>query len=62
MDASMDVGVMMAFVVVDRIDDEVRTLARGAIVEIHQGLAVDDARKDREVAPHGVYVESRFHR
>jgi len=62
MNAAMDIGVMMAFVVVHRIDDEARTLPLGAIVEVRQGPAVDDAGEHREVAPHGVHVESRFYR
>ena len=58
MHAAMDVGMVMAFVIVHRIDDALGALRRGAIVQIGQGLAVDHARQDREMPPRGLDVEA----
>ena len=49
-DAAMDVGVVLAVVVGDGVDDDVRLLARRRRVEVDQAMTVDLLVEDREVA------------
>ncbi len=56
-DAAMDVGVVLAVVVGDGIDDDVGLLARRRGVEIDERVPVDLLREDREVGAQRVRVE-----
>ena len=56
-DAAMDVGVVLAVVVSDGVDDDARLLARRRRVEVDQRVPVDLLLEDREVAPQRVRVE-----
>ena len=58
-DAAMDVGVVLAVVVRDGIDDDLRLLARRRRVEVDQRVAVDLLGEDREVGSERVRVERR---
>jgi hypothetical protein len=53
----MDVGVVLAVVLVDGVDDDLRLLTRRRRVEIHQRPSVNRGREDREVPAHPVRVE-----
>ena len=57
MHAAMNVGVVMAFVVIDRIDDRIRTLRGGAVVQVSERFAVHHAGQHRKFAAHGQHVE-----
>src|ERR1700722_9332382 len=58
MHAAVNVGVVVAFVVVDSVDHGGGALSGRAVVQIGQRLAAHHARQDRKLAPHGVHVES----
>ena len=47
--AAMNVGVVMPLVIVHRVDHALRALGGGAIVQISQRLAMDQAGQDREL-------------
>ena len=55
-DAAMDVGVLSAVVARDRVDDALRFLRAGAVVEIDERLAVEFLFEDRELRADGVQV------
>ena len=55
----MYVGVMVPLVVVDRIDDALRALRRGAIVQVGQRLAVDHPGKNRELTACRLDIEGQ---
>ncbi len=55
--AAMDVGVFGAVGLGDGVDDRLRLLGRGGIVEIDQRLVVDGARQNREIPAHRLDVE-----
>ena len=57
-DAAMDVGVVLAVVVRDGIDDDVRLLAARRRVEVDERMPVDLLLEDREVGPDRVRVEA----
>ena len=57
MNAAMDVGVVVTFVVIHCVDDTLGPLGRGAIVQIGQWLAVHHASQYRELAARGIDVE-----
>jgi hypothetical protein len=46
----MDVGIISSIIVGDRIDDDLRALARRRVVQIDEGLAVHSAGEDGKVA------------
>ena len=56
-DPAMDVGVVLAVELVDRVDDDLRLLARGRRVEVDERLAVDLRAQDREVGPQRVRID-----
>jgi hypothetical protein len=60
MNTAVNVGMVTAFVIVNRIDDGGRPLRRRAIVQIGQRFAVDHASKDRKVVARGFHVKSMF--
>ena len=49
MNAAVDVGVLRRLVAHETVDDRLRHLARGRVVEIHQRLAADFEPEDRKV-------------
>src|SRR5207248_935183 len=57
-DAAMDVGVLRAVVILQRIEDGVRLVRGRAVIEIDQRLAVNLGGEDREVGAHLLDVES----
>src|SRR5580692_3722141 len=57
MHAAVNVGVMMPFVVIHCVDDGLRPLRRGAVVQIDQWLAVHQPRENRELGARGLDVE-----
>ncbi len=58
-DPAVDVGVVLAVEVGDRIDHDARLLARRRGVEVDQRMAVDHLLEDREVAPESDGVKAR---
>ena len=57
MNAAMNIGVVMAFVVIDGLDDALCALRRGAVVQVGQRLAVHHARQNRELPARGLDIE-----
>ena len=58
-DAAMDVGVVLAVVVGDGIDDDARLLAGRRRVEVDEAVAVHLLVEDREILAHGDRIERR---
>ena len=58
MHAAMDIGVVFGVAAHHRVDDGLRLLCRGGVVEIDERLAVYFLTQDREVAPDFLDVES----
>src|SRR6185436_4484536 len=48
--ATVDVGVRVLLVAIDRVDDLLRALGRGGAVEVHELVPMHLARQDREVS------------
>ena len=61
MNAPMDIRIGRARLVRDPVDDGVRLLRAGRIVQIDQRLAVDLPRQDRKFCPDGTNVERPAH-
>ena len=57
MHAAMDIGILLAVITVDGVDDRLRLLRRGAVIEIDQGPAVHLARKNGKVAAYAVDIK-----
>ena len=57
--AAMDVGVVLGVAAHHRVDDGLRLLRRGGVVEIDERLAVDLLVQDGEVLPDSLDVEGR---
>jgi hypothetical protein len=57
MRGTMDVRVRVAVVLVHRVENNLRLLARVGAVEIDERLAVHTLQENREVAPHLLHVE-----
>ena len=58
-DAPVDVRVVAAVVVDERVDDRARLLARRRVVEVDEGLSVDGPREDRKLLAHALHIERR---
>ena len=56
--AAMDVRVVVRVVVDERVDDRLRLLAGGGVVEINQRLAVNLFPENREIFPDPLHIES----
>ena len=54
--ASMHVAVQMRLVILHGIDDRLRTLRRGAIIEIGQGPPIDLARQNGKVSAYERHI------
>src|SRR5690606_38683075 len=59
--AAVDIGVVVAVVVADRLDHRLGFLHGGGVVEVHQRLAVDLLIQNRKRSPHGGNVEITLH-
>ena len=57
MHTAVNVGVVVALIVIDRADDRIWPLRRGAVVQISDRFAVHQAREHRKLAAHGEHVE-----
>ena len=55
--AAMDIGVIEAIVVVQRLDHRRRLLGGGGVVEVHQRLAVHHLAQNREIRAHARDIE-----
>ena len=62
MRGAVDVRVFVLVKIRDAVDDGLRLVGRGGVVEPHQRLAVHPLAQDGEVAPDGVHVERRVGR
>ncbi len=58
-DAAVDVGMRVGFVVLDRTQHRKRPLRRGCAIQVNERPAVDTARQDRKVAPDALRIEAR---
>ena len=61
MHASMDVGIVLTIEIGNRVNDHVRLLSRGGIVEIDERLSVHLSTEDREVRTHACHVQASGH-
>ena len=57
MHATMNVGVVTPVVATDRIDDHLRLLGRGCIVQVNQRPAVNPLPEDRKVTAELLHIE-----
>src|SRR3972149_9217465 len=57
MHATVDIGIVMAIIMIDRLDFAVWFLRRGAVVQVHQRLAADLSRQDGEIPAYGFQVQ-----
>ena len=57
MNGTMDIGIVVFVIVPDRIDDRLRLLGGGRIIEVGQRLAVHQLLQRRELSAHGHHVE-----
>ena len=57
MHAAVDVGIVIAIVFVQRLDDLARLLRGGGIVQVHQGLAAHGLLQDGKVLPVALHGE-----
>ena len=61
MQAAMHIGIFVGIGVCHRVNNGLRLLRRGAVVEIDQRLAIHFARENREVGADGLDVEGKGH-
>ncbi len=55
----MDISVVVAVVLIDGVEDDLRLLRRGGVVEIDQRMSPNLLRQQREVAANGLDVVVR---
>ena len=53
----MNVGIIGQIVVVNRVNNDLRLLRRGRVVQVHQRLAINLLFQDREILPNLLYIE-----